>query len=180
MNCHRISKMLSAYIDGELTGVEMMEIRRHLADCQDCETELSHLRAAKRLVGRLATAQPSADLASRICASLDQVQPYSLWGSWQALWQSAFQRLSPAVAAVAVVFLAMLVFTARGIDEKLSASYAGSMASADRVVMSPVSMSIAEQMTPSPSVPVSVLSRTRSSDLNSRGWIISAADIRSR
>ena len=32
MNCGRVSNQLSAYIDRELTGTEMLQIRAHLGD----------------------------------------------------------------------------------------------------------------------------------------------------
>ena len=149
MNCQRVNSLLSAYIDGELTGVEMIEIRRHLDGCRGCRDELDDLRAVKRLVGRVQPAQPSADLPGRICASLDQVQPYSLLGAWSALWQPAFRKLSPAVVAVTVVFLGMLLFTARTMDEKLASghdapNYASVVATAP-IIASPTSVSLTEQ-----------------------------------
>ena len=149
MNCHRLVSLLSAYIDGELTGVEMIEIRRHLDGCRACQDELDDLRAVKRLVGRLQPAQPSVDLPTRICARLDQVQPYSLLGAWTAVWRSSFQKLSPAVAAVAVVFLGMLLFTAQTIDERLTARndalHYAPLVSTAPTIASPASASLIEQ-----------------------------------
>lgn len=121
MNCHRISNLLSAYIDGELTGMEMLDIRRHIDQCPTCREELEQVRAVKRMVGRLKTAEPRPDFAAGICASLDPIQPYSFLRVWAEMWQSAFHRLSPTVAAVSLVVLGMIVFTAGKVDEKLTA-----------------------------------------------------------
>ena len=37
MNCGRVSNQLSAYIDRELTGAEMLSVRGHLGDCDSCQ-----------------------------------------------------------------------------------------------------------------------------------------------
>ena len=119
MNCHRLSSLLSAYIDGELTGVEMIEIRNHVDGCPACQDDLDQVRAMKRLVGRLRTAQPAPDLGSRICASLDAVQPRSVMGAWLDAWRSPFRKLSPAVATMCVVVFGMVVFASRNVDDRL-------------------------------------------------------------
>ncbi len=53
MNCQRIQSLLSAYIDGELTGEEMIVIRRHVSSCEFCGEELYSLQVVKRLLGSL-------------------------------------------------------------------------------------------------------------------------------
>ena len=159
MNCHRVGNLLSAYIDGELTGVEMIEIRRHLDGCPGCQNELDDLRAVKRLVGRLHIAQPVADLPGRIYAGLDNVQPYSWLRYWSAIWQSGFQRLSPAVAAVTCVFLGMLIFTARTIDEGFEARHPQTYApvvAASPFVTSPAGASFSAQPPAPAGSPVAV------------------------
>jgi hypothetical protein len=61
-------------MDGELTGVEMLEIRRHLDDCGCCLAQYEEVREAKLLLSRLPYAQPRPGLAEAICASLDCVR----------------------------------------------------------------------------------------------------------
>ena len=39
MNCGRVSNQLSAYLDRELTGTEMLQIRSHLTECDRCRSE---------------------------------------------------------------------------------------------------------------------------------------------
>lgn len=74
MNCRRVSNLVSAYMDGELTGVEMLEIRRHLDDCRACNLQYEELRMAKQLLARLPVAQPRPGLADSICARIDCVR----------------------------------------------------------------------------------------------------------
>ncbi len=58
MLCSRVQNQLSAYSDGELTGVEMLEIRQHLDACDTCRQEHEQLVRVKRLFSALADAQP--------------------------------------------------------------------------------------------------------------------------
>ena len=171
MNCHRLNNLLSAYIDGELTGVEMIEIRRHLSDCPGCQGDLDQLRATKRLVGRLATVRPSDDLASRICTGLDCVQPYSFLQAWAKLWRSPFERLSPAMAMVSLVILGMLMFTARGVEEKLDKGHAASFALAQPVISTTLDASSLRQPPLSPVSATEVVSSITRAEPYGGVWI---------
>lgn len=73
MNCHRVRSLVSAYVDGELPGVEMLAIRHHLAECTECTKEYESILNLKRLFGRLQPKRPRTDLAAKICQSLDQL-----------------------------------------------------------------------------------------------------------
>jgi anti-sigma factor RsiW len=62
MNCGRVSNQLSAYIDRELTGAEMLSIRKHLGECEGCRAEYDALGGMKMLLGRLRTIAPRQDM----------------------------------------------------------------------------------------------------------------------
>ena len=47
MNCRKVSHLLSAYMDGELAGVENLQIRQHLSNCDDCNDEYEELLGTK-------------------------------------------------------------------------------------------------------------------------------------
>ena len=53
MNCGRVSNQLSAYVDRELTGAEMLHIRSHLGACESCRAEHEALYRMKMMLGRL-------------------------------------------------------------------------------------------------------------------------------
>lgn len=73
MNCHKVQSLISAYVDCELAGLEMLAIRRHLSECAECNNEFESLLRVKRAFGSLSAKHPADDLASRICAQLDSV-----------------------------------------------------------------------------------------------------------
>lgn len=58
MLCCRVQNLLSAFCDSELTGAEMLEIRRHLSDCADCRREHAQVLQMKRLLGGLPAVAP--------------------------------------------------------------------------------------------------------------------------
>ncbi|MEN6520272.1 MAG: zf-HC2 domain-containing protein [Armatimonadota bacterium] len=113
MNCRRVSNLISAYIDGELTGVEMLEIRRHLDECQSCTLQYESLRNVKQRLSRLAYAEPLAGLADRISKRLDEVAVPCYMKLWNRVWAYAHARLTP-VAAGCVALGAVLVFLVSG------------------------------------------------------------------
>lgn len=66
MNCRKVNHSLSAYIDGELPGVEHLQIHKHLMNCRDCEEEYEALLQMKRLLSGMRIRQPQSDLSNRI------------------------------------------------------------------------------------------------------------------
>jgi anti-sigma factor RsiW len=61
MHCGRVSNLLSAYIDRELAGTEMLQIRRHLDDCPGCSAAYGSLRRVKSLLSAAPPAEPFGD-----------------------------------------------------------------------------------------------------------------------
>ncbi len=74
MNCQKVQSLISAYLDGELNGQDMLAIRYHLSDCPECSGEYESLLAIKRTFGKLLPRRPADDLASRICSRLVDVR----------------------------------------------------------------------------------------------------------
>lgn len=111
MNCRRVSSLISAYIDGELTGVEMLEIRRHLDYCRSCTLQYESLRLTKQLLSGLAYAEPRAGLAGRICTRLDEVTVPRYLKLWHKVWAFGRRKLTPVAAGCAALgaILAFLV-----------------------------------------------------------------------
>lgn len=107
---------MSAYVDGELTGVEMLEIRRHLSDCPECAEEHESIRVTKQAVSRLRSAAPRRDLAASILLSLDEVQVTSYQRAVNATMRFLHGRLSPVAAALAASGLALVLLSAGGVD----------------------------------------------------------------
>lgn len=115
MNCYKTQSLISAYVDGELPGVEMLAIRQHLGDCTNCSMEFESILYVKRSMAALATKNPSADLASRICSQLDLpvgTKPHGI----QYVLQRYMSGLSGGLrlASVAAGLFIAITFVVRG------------------------------------------------------------------
>ncbi len=59
MNCRNVEQNLSAFLDNELTGSQMLIVRRHIEECRACQTELEGLRALHNHMRGLPNIAPS-------------------------------------------------------------------------------------------------------------------------
>lgn len=93
MNCRRVSNLLSAYIDAELTGFEMLDIRAHLDQCAPCRQEHQSLQETKRLLGSLALKTPRLELDALLHAEAQRAaQQHPLSRRWVPAWLTAAGR----------------------------------------------------------------------------------------
>ena len=105
MNCRRVNSLLSAYLDGELTGAEMISIREHMRGCASCCEEHEALSQTKRLVASLALKAPRAELEALLLR--ESVSVNQSWVSrfpWLPAWitdrAEGFTEASGTIAAV--------------------------------------------------------------------------------
>jgi hypothetical protein len=58
--------MLSAYLDGAVTGKQMQALDRHLRECSACEIEYESLRRTQLVLARLGSARVPEDLSLKL------------------------------------------------------------------------------------------------------------------
>jgi anti-sigma factor RsiW len=116
MNCQRVVNLMSAYADGELTGAEMLAIRRHMATCSECAEEHESVLLTKRAVANLAIAKPRQDFAAAILSRLDEVTvpKHQRFADW--LIRVLHEKVSPVAAALAVSGAALVLLSAGEVD----------------------------------------------------------------
>ncbi len=66
MNCRFARQLISPYLDGQLTGREMLALGDHLADCEACGREMQSLKQVKSLLRGLAEPRPPLELSRRL------------------------------------------------------------------------------------------------------------------
>jgi anti-sigma factor RsiW len=66
LNCRKVNNLLSAYMDGELPGIESLQIRDHLNACNQCAEDYNQLLHMKRLLGRMKVQAPAHNMPERI------------------------------------------------------------------------------------------------------------------
>jgi anti-sigma factor RsiW len=115
---------MSAYVDGELTGVEMLDIRRHLTECSECEKEYQAVLFTKQAVSRLISVEPRKDFVAMLMSNLDVVQVSPYQKAANSLWRLVHTKMAPVAAAAAAAGVAIVLMTS-GIfesDDKMAAS----------------------------------------------------------
>jgi hypothetical protein len=66
MKCIEAKSMFSPYLDGVVTGNEMLALTRHLEECVHCEREYVSLRQTQRLLTRVGRRKAPEDLALKL------------------------------------------------------------------------------------------------------------------
>ena len=49
LKCGRAKEMFSPYLDGAVTGAEMLALQQHLSDCVECDGEYQTLRKTQQV-----------------------------------------------------------------------------------------------------------------------------------
>jgi len=119
MNCKTVESRLSAYIDRELGGDELLQIRAHLSSCKSCREEAEGLKALKMLLGSVQCPDPSEDLAQRLTASVLRERFDSPRTNFRA---SAFMFAGIAACSMLVTLLLVNVGARHGISNPPVAS----------------------------------------------------------
>jgi len=116
MYCSRIQRLLSAYVDSELGGGEMLAVRSHLARCLECQQHHDRLVRMKRMLSVLPSHRPPAGCIERLLTLLCQQDPISQYGIGQILEEWRYNPRRPvwmASMAVGVALGLLLLFPDR-------------------------------------------------------------------
>jgi Putative zinc-finger len=115
MTCAQAKSMLSAYLDGAITGKQMFALGRHLEDCGSCEQQYQSLRHTQQLLAKIGRTKPPEDLSLKLRLAISREaahlrQPY--FGNLALRMQNALRGfMVPAtaglVATVAIFALLM-------------------------------------------------------------------------
>jgi hypothetical protein len=66
MKCFEAKSMFSPYLDGEVTGTEMLALTRHLDACPHCQREYVSLRQTQQLLTKVGNRKAPEDLALKL------------------------------------------------------------------------------------------------------------------
>ncbi len=102
MSCGQTHRLLSAFVDGELSGADMMRVREHVRNCPACSTDLDDIRLLKCALGQLRPISVSEGLEERLIEALGAAEVPVSVRIWDWLRSTLGRRLEPASAAVAL------------------------------------------------------------------------------
>src|SRR5690242_6419834 len=66
MNCAQAKSMFSPYLDGEVTGTEMLALTGHLDSCDPCQREYASLRQTQKLLMSVKSRKAPDDLSLKL------------------------------------------------------------------------------------------------------------------
>lgn len=66
LQCPRAKRLFSPYLDGAVTGTEMLALQNHLSECEACNGEYRALRRTQQLLANTARPKVPADLGLKL------------------------------------------------------------------------------------------------------------------
>jgi len=80
-NCEHVRALFSDYLDGALTGHEMMDVSSHLESCKACKAEFTGWRAMQHSLAMIGTAKAPENLGLklRLAISHEKVKSVTTW-----------------------------------------------------------------------------------------------------
>lgn len=102
MNCRKVSRWLSAYIEGDLWPTQVQKMDEHLRNCAACREKIADIRLITQVSGELEKLEPGPFFANRVlCEVAAQKQKKGLLQGW---------RPKLALSAASFVVAAMVTF----------------------------------------------------------------------
>ena len=115
MRCTEARTMLSPYLDGVLTGVQMRVLGDHLSGCDTCNRHYVQLRRTQQVVSNLGRKQVPPQLALRLRVAMSRTAAENRRGRWEGMrvrWENlANAFMVPATAGVltSVIIFGLLI-----------------------------------------------------------------------
>ncbi|HTJ86963.1 MAG TPA: zf-HC2 domain-containing protein [Terriglobales bacterium] len=111
MTCAYAKSLLSAYLDGAITGTQMYALDLHIQDCETCSQEYQSLRQTQSLMNRIGRAKAPDDMSLKIRLAISREaarvrQP--IWGSFVLRLENSVRAFM--VPATAGIFATIIVF----------------------------------------------------------------------
>jgi hypothetical protein len=120
LQCPQAKRLFSPYLDGAVTGTEMLALQNHFAQCPTCHGEYQALRRTQQLLVNLERPKSPADLGLKLRLAISREAAYARGARFEGLMvrlENAFHAfMVPAAAgfisAVILFGIAMVYFVA--------------------------------------------------------------------
>ena len=104
MNCRKVSRWFSAYIDGDLLPNRKALLDEHLQSCSQCREKLTDLKLIVQTAADLEVKRPGPYFANRVlCAISAKSQPGEILSSWK--FRLTLSSMAFVVAACVTIFV---------------------------------------------------------------------------
>lgn len=120
LQCPQAKRLFSPYLDGAVTGTEMLALQRHLLECEGCDGEYRALRRTQQLLTSVGRPKAPADLGLKLRLAISREAAAARRAPFEGLMvrlQNAMQMfMVPATAgflsALVIFGVAMVYFVA--------------------------------------------------------------------
>jgi putative zinc finger protein len=120
LQCPRAKRLFSPYLDGAVTGAEMLALQQHLSDCSACNEQYQGVRRTQQLLLSMARPKAPADLGLKLRLAISRETEQAKRGRFEGLMvrlENAFRAfMVPATAgflsALIIFGIAMVYFVA--------------------------------------------------------------------
>ncbi len=75
MRCRKAQKLISVDLDGELDEARAWALKRHLAECPQCQALASGMKDDAQALGQLTAPEPRPGFTARLLARMPESQP---------------------------------------------------------------------------------------------------------
>jgi hypothetical protein len=111
MTCTDAKKLLSPYLDGAVTGTEMLALQDHMEQCAACLREYRSLRQAQQLLTSVGRVQVPADLGLKLRLAISREAAETRRPRFEGLWMRIENTVNAfMVPATAGLACALLIF----------------------------------------------------------------------
>jgi anti-sigma factor RsiW len=106
MGCSKIKKMISRYVDDDLSPDEKKLFEPHIRDCSGCRQELAEIQKVHALFASAERFEAPIGFATRVVANLGAKEPSRLWRFFT--FRPFFLRAVEVAFALVVVIIGMI------------------------------------------------------------------------
>jgi hypothetical protein len=120
LRCPEAKRLFSPYLDGAVTGTQMLALQDHLTACPACHRQYEGLRKTQQLLANMERPKPPADLGLKVRLAISKETAEAKRGRLEGLkvrWENALEAfMVPATAgflsALIIFGIAMVYFVA--------------------------------------------------------------------
>lgn len=109
LTCPQAKQMFSPYLDGAMTGAEMLALQSHLRECADCNRQYQSLRKTQQLLTSVARPKAPADLGLKLRLAISREAAIAQRGRFQGLMVRFENSLEALMVPVTAGFLSAVI-----------------------------------------------------------------------
>jgi hypothetical protein len=109
LQCPQAKQLFSPYLDGAVTGTEMLALQRHLADCGRCSEEYQSLQRTQQLLMSVARPKIPADLGLKLRLAISREADAAKRARFEGMLVRLENALQAFMVPVTAGFLSALI-----------------------------------------------------------------------